>query len=162
LLIQEKEINRMEATLLAHCGTAKIGRGGLLLLNGDGSGSITKLDGITGQPYPTFAPTSGSIGASTGMVVHPDGTVFALQANNDSTESIIGINPVTGSQLFNVPFLNVPNVYHGAVYPNTLMIAGDGYAYVAYSYGIADPHIEGWHLHVLRVNTAGQSRAKSL
>jgi IPT/TIG domain len=127
-------------------------QGGLLLLDASAN-SITKLDGITGQAYPAFTPTSGSIGGSYspyGMVVHTDGTVFTVQVESDSTASVIGIDPITGTEKFSVPFPN-----QGAPYTNTLMIAGDGFAYVAYSYG--GPFTSTFHLHLLRVNTLGQS-----
>jgi len=82
-----------------------------------GATSITKLDGITGQPYPAFAvnPATDSLSYTPG--VHTDGTIFTLDYNNyqyaccspsgqpyqAGTISVIGIDPTTGKQKFSVP-----------------------------------------------------------
>ena len=49
---------------LANYGALPDFQGGLIL--SDGSGSITKLDGITGQPYPSYTYNGA-------WAVHPDG-----------------------------------------------------------------------------------------
>ncbi|MGP0014435.1 hypothetical protein, partial [Pseudomonas sp.] len=54
-------------------------QGGLVVLN-NGSGTITKLDGITGQPYPSYTAASPQI--LTGqMVAGTDGTIYAVEFN---------------------------------------------------------------------------------
>ena len=52
-------------------------------LNADGtqSSSILKLDGLTGQAYPAYSATSPDGYALSNAVPHPDGTIFALNAN---------------------------------------------------------------------------------
>ena len=122
--------------------------------------SITKLDGMTGQPYPAYTPANQSDVLSL-LAVHTDGTIFALDSNFDSydesqpgTASVIGIDPTTGTQKFVVPLDQSTSnssyswaitgcggepysenfeVYSAPTVLNA-MIAGDGYAYVAYQY----------------------------
>ena len=69
-------------------------------LNADGtqSSSILKLDGLTGQAYPAYSVTSPDGYALSNAVPHPDGTIFAFNGGN-----VVGIDPVTGGQKFNVP-----------------------------------------------------------
>jgi trimeric autotransporter adhesin len=124
--------------------------------------SITKLDGITGQAYPAYTPASQNDSLSA-PVVHTDGTTFTLDTNASAgTVSVIGINPTTGAQMFSVPLdqgINSQSATEyngdgslGFCYDSTLeysvnsttktaptvfgtpIIAGDGYAYVAYKY----------------------------
>ncbi|MFY9726260.1 MAG: hypothetical protein WB579_12515 [Bryobacteraceae bacterium] len=114
-------------------------QGGLVVM---GQNSIWKLDGITGLPYPAFACDPFTCG---GLAVHPDGTIFTMGPG------LIGIDPTTGAQKFMVPLTGYPdNVEFVATNP---MIAGDGYAYVAY----VDADELGQHeeLRVLRVNNSG-------
>jgi hypothetical protein len=133
-------------------------QGGLVLANDT---SIWKLDGITGQPYPAY-----TLGASTYFVgdfwggspaVHPDGTILTmLVAEQDppsNSYSVIGIDPSTGAQKFSVPVpVDRIEVGYG------VMIAGDGYAYLPYSY-IVDPDWDPLvrQAAVLRVNSSGAS-----
>jgi hypothetical protein len=123
--------------------------------------SITKLDGITGQPYPAYTPANQSDVLSL-LAVHTDGTIFALDTNNPlnnllpGTTSVIGIDPKTGTQKFSVPLdqSTSSSTYNWAVTVTgsacggssssyevwnapmflSATIAGDGYAYVAYEY----------------------------
>ena len=92
-------------------------------------------------------------------VVHPDGTIFAIQenwtdANHDAglPNTIVGIDPTAGAVKFSVP---VPVDRMETEYPS--IIAGDGYAYLPYVY-ITNPET-GWpfvrRLAVLRVNSSG-------
>ena len=145
-------------------------QGGLLLFDASAQ-SITKLDGITGQPYPAFTPMSGTFldngNYSHAMVAHTDGTVFAINVNNNGSKSLIGFDPITATQKFSVPFQQAASpatVLGGGIYENSfadpansLVIAGDGYAYVAYAYGESGNPDATYHLRLLRVNTAGQS-----
>jgi hypothetical protein len=101
-------------------------QGGLVVSDG---GEIYKLDGITGQPYPAY------LGSTCGVAVHPDGTVFAVEALNSGCESpgatVVGIDPITGAQKF-----SVTGPVHGVLPhdagPGQIIIAGDGYAYFSY------------------------------
>ena len=130
-----------------------------LLANG-GNGSIMKVDGITGQPYPAYTLarlTDNFVAAA----VHTDGTIFVLQ-----TDSVIGINPTTGTQKFSVP-LPIPQplvtliriVRSGAdigygygEQPAQLIVAGDGNAYVFYAYNeyVEECGIRATHLRLLQ------------
>ena len=37
------------------------------------------------------------------MAVHPDGTIFTVQGLDTPDVSVVGINPITGAQIFSVP-----------------------------------------------------------
>src|ERR1039458_936704 len=120
-------------------------QGGLVVL---GQSSIWKLDGITGQAYPAYAPDEGwGLYYDQGdrpyspVVVHPDGTIFAIQQNyvswgdpDGTPYSVIGINPITGTLKFSLPlptdFNSMPNY--------SLIIAGDGYAYLSWELSYLD------------------------
>jgi len=124
--------------------------------------SINKLDGITGQAYPAYSAATQSDSLST-PVVHTNGTIFTIDTNSSAnTASVIGINPTTGAQIFSVPLKQGTDTQSSIVYfgyyslgpcydstvvsssnsttttPPTVLassiIAGDGYAYVAYEY----------------------------
>jgi hypothetical protein len=138
-------------------------QGGLVVGKSDGSSgtNIFKLDGLTGQPYPTYDVTPASTGAN--IAVHTDGTVFAMTrsctAGVSCTESVIGIDPIAGTQKFSVQFqipLSTPYEVHGGI------IAGDGYYYVAFltadSFGgPSNNYVQTNHLTLLRVNSDGTS-----
>jgi hypothetical protein len=136
-------------------------QGGLVVANvGANLPTITKLDGTTGQPYPAYTPTNQG-DSLTLLAVHTDGTIFALDTNSAAnTVSVVGINPTTGAQEFSVPLdqsvssssssgtvtglcpsSGLPPGSGNPTYtaPTFLsaMIAGDGYAYVAYEYQVA-------------------------
>ncbi len=68
-------------------------QGGLVIPT---STSIVKLDGITGQAYPSYSGNNLST-----SVVHTDGTTFTVSSSTN-TLSVIGTNPTTGAQLFSV------------------------------------------------------------
>ncbi len=133
--------------------------------------SVVSLDGITGQPRSSYAPPSGTnLGGAGEMAVHTDGTIFALQASALNADgfytvvSVIGIDPSTGAQKFSVPLVtdnppNSPNPWDGHVDAG-LIVAGDGYAYVAYDYGVGNPDgngFQGYYLNLLRVDSAGDT-----
>ena len=137
--------------------TAKVGanstlipdfQGGLIVASYGGQ-SFYKLDGITGQAYPAYTASWGTWLQT--PVPHTDGTIFVVDG-----DKVLGINPQTGQPKFSVQ-MNDSTVYYtgfsgggdcyssplpqgsgslapGASYPSvgTLMIAGDGYAYVPY------------------------------
>jgi hypothetical protein len=80
-------------------------QGGLVVANlaNQTHQSISKLDGITGQAYPAYTPTTQNDSLSM-PVVHTDGTIFTVDTNSSAnTVSVIGVNPTTGAQLFSVP-----------------------------------------------------------
>ena len=141
-------------------------QGGLVaqMQSDSGGASIVKFDGITGQAYPayTLGPTS-ALNYAYPIVVHPDGTIFAVQDNwtgpNNDTQlptTVVGIDPTTGAQKFSVP-IAIP-AGHGAICPGGMIIAGDGYAYVAYGW-TSDPalYYMANHLRVLRLDSSGNS-----
>jgi len=120
--------------------------------------SIMKLDGITGQAYPAYMAATQNDSLSN-IVVHTDGTIFAVDTNTSAgTASIVGINPTTGAQMFSVPLDQSvttansssigsclgaggqpPTTYVSYSAPQVVsgpIIAGDGYAYFAYTYQI--------------------------
>ena len=159
-------------------------QGGLVVYDGFGLGSIKKLDGITGQPYPAY--TSGSTGSvitesslvvAGPVAVHTDGTIFAIQESLDTGTSVIGIDPITGAKKFSVPLEEQPyfSPYHlpftcgsarffSRAHVSNIIVAGDGYAYVGYDYpeynimcsaGNSIGSSFITHLRLLRVNSAG-------
>lgn len=129
-------------------------QGGLVLEGSDNS--IVKLDGITGQPYSAYTPDSASLGS---LAVHPDGTIFAIQANWTSDDdrlpdTVIGIDPITGMQKFSVT-LDIPADSDSDVpFEYGLIVAGDGYAYVPYAYRARDNILVN-HLMLLRIGSSG-------
>jgi hypothetical protein len=128
-------------------------QGGLVALEqSGGTQSIVKFDGITGERRPIYTTPDETVRISTNNVnvaLHPDGTVFVLM-NDDTGTFVLGIDSTTGSQKFQVP---VPrgNVW----YP---FVAGDGYAYTAYS---SEEYLGGLaqqnSVTVLRLDTSGAS-----
>jgi hypothetical protein len=139
-------------------------QGGLIVANSDPSGktaSYAKLDGITGIAYPAYvsqAPDGGcQFGDSSGAGpnIHPDGTIFMIEGC-----TVILVDSLTGKKKFTVPLVGLD----AAPDPSSrqlmgMIIAGDGYAYVVYSY--LD---NGWwdydggqpeHVMAVRVNTSG-------
>ncbi len=131
-------------------------QGGLILAGVLPSGpAIFKLDGLTGQAYPAFAPSAPSTVVAPGTdgsrwaAVSTDGTVFALVITPGPITSLVGINPITGSQTLSVP---IPTLGGGA--EAGPIVAGDGYAYIAYSFQDS-PSGGIKHVHLLRANSAG-------
>jgi Bacterial Ig-like domain (group 2)/IPT/TIG domain/Beta-propeller repeat/Galactose oxidase, central domain len=149
-------------------------QGGLVVAgpSGPNQTTIQKLDGITGQPYPAYTSTGGSI-----LLVHTDGTIFTT--NNGS---IVGVDPLTGSEKFSIPLPQSESINSGncgdfapfdnffPTYPGQGIIAGDGYAYFPYQYGfenvqkVCNPDgtesgtTQGAsHARLLRVGTDGSS-----
>jgi hypothetical protein len=98
-------------------------------------------------------------------VVHPDGTIFAVQADGADefgiyrTASMIGIDPASGTKKFAVPLANYDNSSVWDSLDSGLIVAGDGYAYVAYTHADlgVDGGIDDWQMMLLRVNSAGES-----
>jgi hypothetical protein len=119
-------------------------QGGLIVRHYDpntNSYSIQKLDGATGLPYPPY-----SLGPDHELLVHPDGTVFAVDGNE-----VVAVDPITGTSKFTIP---VPGNYPASgidfVQP---IIAGDGYAYVPFVYRSSD--CINVSLDMLRISTTG-------
>lgn len=145
-------------------------QGGLVIAKRDTSDyqkidSIVKLDGITGQASATYTPPSGatySWNMAQPVVVHTDGTIFVFQHRDCDTECIqyvAGVDPDTGEEEFSVEL--------GSIYAHPLasdmIIAGDGYAYVAYwEYGEAGQNCETYWkvpttLTLVRISSSGTS-----
>jgi hypothetical protein len=127
-------------------------QGGVVVYN---SQSIMKIEGATGYADSPYPVTNQNDTLST-PVVHTDGTIFTIYTSNPqngpSTVSVVGINPISGNQLFSVPMdqstysstysetYGGSGSYSGSNPPQVFgapMIAGDGYAYVPYAYTAA-------------------------
>ena len=94
-------------------------QGGLVTLKQDNNTqatSIQKLDGLTGQPYPSFTATVPSGSQSRYLstpAIHTDGTILTVDTTYDEYDfgahawkgnvSVIGINSKTGAPKFTVP-----------------------------------------------------------
>jgi predicted secreted protein len=145
-------------------------QGGFLAGNGS---TVAKVDGATGRVISQFSYSNPS-----NMAIHPDGTVFVNKG-----DSVVGIDPTNGNTKFSILLdratyddpagtCDEPPTHED--YPpltGRLIIAGDGYAYLAYGYwNISSRPVsydgtlcdstaqEGWHLRVLRVATDGTSQ----
>lgn len=163
-------------------------QGGAVVYTGS---SIYRLDGMTGQPS-SWTYTSAAGNNLSTPVVHTNGTIFTIDGN-----LVVGINPTTG-QTFSVAMENstvsgsgdgCPNRcssplppsgqnYSNATPPSTgsLIIAGDGYAYVPYIYevlagshndsgcpcGCSDSWSSTQYLRLLRIGPTGDSYEISL
>jgi hypothetical protein len=154
-----------------------------LLFDGYSSGrgisghtGIVRIDGITGQRYPVYTPDlSGDPLTGTDpnspryprfgldniltLGVHPDGTVFTTEyhlyaacdtsGNNPCQQRgfLVGIDPTTGTRKFSVAMAGKnPKV-------ESLIIAGDGYAYLPYWYQDGSTTF----LNLLRVSSSGDA-----
>jgi hypothetical protein len=125
-------------------------QGGLVVFNEEVQGqgySIVKLDGITGQSDFVYTPPDGGDGLYGLFAVHTDGTIFAVQYS-PSGLSVIGIDPTIGTQKFSVPIPS-DNLH----YADGLIIAGDGYAYVPYTYVNFPDGV--YHTRLLRIGSGG-------
>ena len=139
-------------------------QGGLAVLCQAGStNTIYKLDGITGQPYPSYSYSVTGF-PNTSFAVSTDGTIFAMSESfqraqdggNFATATVFGINPLTGAQTVNVavPLGEVAET-------GGLLIAGDGYLYMPFSYADSssscgpDCQVQSDHLKLFRINSAG-------
>jgi hypothetical protein len=127
-------------------------QGGLVVGNGQ---SIYKLDGITGQPYPSYTSVAGN--TLTTPLVHTDGTIFTVDGDR-----VVGLNPLTGRAKFDVRMdnwttsstsIDVGRSGGSACYSSPLpqsssgtqtssppglgnmIIAGDGYSYLPFIFG---------------------------
>ena len=140
-------------------------------------GSVRKFDGITGQPYGAYTiakPRTDNRGRPLSPAVHTDGTIFAIDG-----DSVVAIDPTTGNKKFSRQMEHSTCQASSAydILPSinsNLMIAGDGYAYLLYSYTLGSGgqtcqpdciieacapdsgHIE-WHGRLLRLGTGGDS-----
>ncbi len=126
-------------------------QGGMAILDRNQE-SIYKLDGMTGQRYPAYAPQNHDIGAP---ALHTDGTVIASDASFDpamgniTSAWVTGIDPTIGQPKFQSPTpvstsdlsvngqvcqLKYPNRGQTSTFaiPSDPIIAGDGFAYSTY------------------------------
>ena len=117
--------------------------------------SLVKLDGMSGQPNWTYT-VPGSTAACTGTTYPPVRRVAVVPGTDtvfvaaEGAAAVVGLDPATGAQKFSVPMQT--GAANSAVYD--AIVAGDGYAYVAYGYADGSRTI---HLMLLRVNGAGAS-----
>ncbi len=104
--------------------------------------------------------------------MHIDGTIFAFEGN-----SVIGINPITGTQTFSVP-IPIPtpafdpgNCSSGTSYGvanmtgflSNFIVAGDGNAYMAFAYNeFNDCSIVKAHLRLLQLSSSGASNVLTI
>jgi hypothetical protein len=152
-------------------------KGGLVYVTGQ---AVQELDPVTGLPHPPFACANSCYSA----LVHTDGTIMAVDGS-----SIVGIDPVTGGVKFKVtpseqnissdngncgeytPFVNSGPVSLSG----QSLIAGDGYAYFSYGYGVSQNmkvcyyngsetavRTSEFHSRLLRVGTDGSALEVSL
>jgi IPT/TIG domain len=66
-------------------------QGGLVVQK---SGAIVKVDGLSGQQHTVYTP--GAQWGSSPPVVHPDGTIFAIQNAGSAGWSVVGLDPAAG------------------------------------------------------------------
>jgi hypothetical protein len=128
--------------------------------------SIVSLDGITGQPDSTYTPPD-STGLFSNVVVHPDGTIFTVQAPTNGypnyAYSVVGIDPTSGAQKFSVPLPQPTGslVWDFDTVAGNSIIAEDGYFYLPYWYSLRNPPpqdgLQGFFLNLLRINSTGES-----
>ena len=132
--------------------------GGLIVSGCTANGgvfSVVKLDGMSGQPDWTYT-VPGSVAACTGTTYPPVRRVAVVPGTDtvfvaaEGAATVVGLDPATGAQKFSVPMQT--GVANNALYD--AIVAGDGYAYVAYGYADGSRTI---HLMLLRVNGAGAS-----
>jgi hypothetical protein len=124
-----------------------------------GPQSISKLDGITGQRYPAY--TAGSDVQLSQVAVHTDGTIFTIRReHNPDRVFVVGIDPKTGNEKFSIEpphsrgytmnenYFPCGPVVDGG--PATVVagpiVAGDGFAYVAYTYSLSSSSCNNVHL----------------
>jgi hypothetical protein len=155
-------------------------QGGVIVVDylaNQGSGSIRKIDGVTGQAYPAYNvdPNDSLYTSNPPLpppVVHTDGTVFAIQTEQfgEWRGSVVGIDSATGAQKFRVP-VPIPQPdyycgYSGTSYnassagatglPN--IVAGDGNYYFAFAYDEFSNCVHvATHLRLLQVSSSGAS-----
>ena len=138
---------------------------------------IQRFDGMTGTSYPPYNLANPVQNTLPPVVVHTDGTIFTIDG-----DSVIGLDPTTGSPKFSIQLehitgsTNVTDCSSG--YPVTMtstvdlpplfgqmIIAGDGYAYVPYSYGDGttsgdcnqQTSASNGHIRILRVGSTGDA-----
>jgi hypothetical protein len=118
--------------------------------------SIVTLDGVTGQRRGVYQPATGSTLGE--MAVHMDGTIFAVQHNYSESghapDTVVGIDPITGALKFSVPVATSEMITLGS----SMIIAGDGSAYLMYAYRETPGTGDGFlaHIKLLRVNSSGE------
>lgn len=158
--------------------------GGLVEASGS---SVQDLSNATGQPNSAYTSPSGN--TLFNIVAHIDGTIIVVDG-----DQVVGINPQTGTAKFNFQlqdstysYVNTNSVFcydsplpqggSGGTqtsYPpsvGSLMIGGDGYAYLPYYYFNTVVTYQGYcigqqggslHLRLLRIDTAGNATTINL
>ena len=143
--------------------------GGLVALQYDCNNAsvptgIAKFDGLTGARSSTYMPGAPWVLNSGLIAVHPDGTIFTVEENSESSNNnpipdrVVGIDPASGAEKFSVSLPQTP--WPEGAGPLALAIAGDGYAYIPYSYRDFGPPDSGYEvvsLRMLRIDSTGNS-----
>ena len=117
-------------------------QGGLIVqrYSYDGSSvAIAKLDGATGQWYPSVSLGAPHYDGPRGISIYPDGTVLATAGDSDDNVYLVGIDPIAGAEKFRLPVTGrngqiAWSGWNGIAQPEGSIVAGDGYAYVPYIY----------------------------
>ena len=145
--------------------------GGLVVVGGN---QLQELNGTTGQPYSAYTFANSTPSRSL-VAVSTDGTVYTVDG-----DKLIAVDPTTGSVKFSSSMEDSTYSYgpsceggsnHNVSFPAIyqLMIAGDGNAYLAYSYSntVSNPQVitncnlgfghEDNHMRLLRVAPDGSS-----
>ena len=125
--------------------------------------SVWKLDGITGQAYPAYAPDPTTTGVDCDTpTVHTDGTIFIYRAIGTTDTAIVGVDPTTGTGKFSVPIPEpntTPAGYPAGDLEGSLIVAGDGYAYALYMSTNANGSIQSGYpaqLTAIRMSSTGE------
>ena len=126
-------------------------QGGLVAVENQSSSQpqIQRFDGLTGQPYPPYQASP----LPSKVLVHTDGTIFTAVTNSDSSVSIAGINPTTGTPRFGVSLESSTSsfssdcpdsfgtgsggTHSGSPTVGQGIIAGDGFAYFPYGFTVS-------------------------
>lgn len=135
-------------------------QGGLITTDGN---SVVKIDGVTGH----YGPFYDAAKPYSSAVAHPDGTVFLVE-----DDSFVGVDPSQGIEKFRLPLKHT--TYSSTVddlttvqdsppnWTTNIIVAGDGYAYVAYEYehrstssSSSDYDNDDVHVDALRIGTDG-------
>ena len=100
-----------------------------------------------------------------GVAIHTDGTIFAVTNPSQGNPALVGVDSASGTEKFRIPIDVHPSEFSsGLVLNNTPLIAGDGYAYLAYATatGACDFTCETNQLNLLRVSSSGAAQTLSV
>jgi hypothetical protein len=148
-------------------------QGGLLTVEYDGeTESLVRINGATGQRTVLYELVYGETSQFVQAVgVHTDGTVFVVRGTGEELgrPAVVGIDGVAGGVKFETPFGPQAEIVDGGVniiregglgaVGSSIIVAGDGYAYVPYGYQYygGQPYVCQDHLRLLRIDSSGAS-----